>query len=58
MKPKKYICCFCKASYIGFGNNPYPANKSENARCCDMCNAKVVIPARFKIMFGGNNDSK
>lgn len=53
MKPRKYVCCFCKRTLIGFGNNPYPANKREGARCCDVCNAKVVIPARFEVMLGG-----
>ena len=58
-------CCFCgkplwnrhhielndemKAKY--FGNNPYPVNTDENARCCDDCNCDIVIPKRLEIMF-------
>lgn len=46
---EKPICCFCgKECENEFGNNPYPANKDEDARCCDDCNTTVVIPARLE----------
>lgn len=35
---EKHICCICGEEFEGFGNNPYPANKDENVRCCDVCN--------------------
>lgn len=40
-----HICSICRHKYSGFGNNAYPIN---NGRCCDVCNAEVVVPARIK----------
>jgi len=40
-------CCLCGQEFDGFGNNPWPLNNDENARCCDKCNAEKVIPARI-----------
>lgn len=41
-------CCLCGNSCENeFGNNPYPLNTDEEARCCDKCNAELVIPARI-----------
>jgi hypothetical protein len=37
-------CSICHEHYIGFGNNAWPVNKG---RCCDECNAHVVIPMRL-----------
>jgi hypothetical protein len=39
-------CCFCGADVGRYGNSPAPLQASP-ARCCDSCNLKVVIPARF-----------
>ena len=44
---EKHICCICGQEFNGFGNNPYPVNSDEDARCCDDCNDTVVIPARL-----------
>jgi len=52
---EKHICCICGEEFEGFGNNPYPVNKDENARCCDICNDTVVIPARIEAL---NEDKK
>lgn len=41
------ICCICGKAFVGWGNNPYPVNENEDARCCDECNSKYVIPARI-----------
>ena len=41
------ICCICGQEFTGYGNNPYPVNSDEDARCCDDCNDTVVIPARL-----------
>jgi len=38
------ICSICSAKYDGFGNNAQPVN---DGRCCDDCNATVVIPTRL-----------
>lgn len=40
-------CCFCK-DYCIFGNNIAPLRKPKHSsgRCCDVCNAYRVIPAR------------
>ena len=40
-------CCICGKEFVGWGNNPYPVNKDEDARCCDDCNSAFVIPARI-----------
>lgn len=42
-------CCFCGKVITGYGNDPQPLvdNYCEN-RCCDECNANVVIPERIK----------
>lgn len=42
-----FDCCICGAHCTGYGNNPYPVVKDENARCCDDCNLEAVIPARI-----------
>ena len=44
---KKFKCCICGKYINGYGNNPYPINKDENARCCDDCNINKVIPVRI-----------
>ena len=43
---KQLKCCICGKKFYGFGNNPIPVK--PNGRCCDDCNARVVIPARLK----------
>lgn len=45
---EKHICCICGQEFTGCGNNPYPVNSDEYARCCDICNDTVVIPARLE----------
>ena len=37
-------CSICGEEFKGFGNNAEPIN---NGRCCDECNADVII-ARLK----------
>ena len=37
-------CIICKEKYTGYGNNAMPV---ANGKCCDRCNATVVIPARI-----------
>ena len=45
---KKIIkCCICGKEINGYGNNPWPVDDNENARCCDDCNTTKVIPARI-----------
>lgn len=39
-------CCICGNNTVtGYGNNPAPVK--TKGRCCDYCNASVVIPARL-----------
>lgn len=38
-------CVICEKSFSGFGNNPEPVE--YGGRCCDDCNAGVVIPRRI-----------
>lgn len=42
-------CCLCGSTYVMYGNNPYPLCDKDDyeSRCCNMCNANKVIPARF-----------
>ena len=37
-------CSICGQPYTGHGNNAAPVNQG---RCCDCCNATVVIPVRI-----------
>lgn len=47
MAEQAFMCCFCGRAFKGWGNNPYPLNKDEKARCCDDCNDNLVVPARL-----------
>lgn len=38
-------CSICGKKYDGYGNNAQPVN---DGRCCDYCNAVVVIPRRMQ----------
>jgi hypothetical protein len=44
-KEQKFVCCICGEPSEGYGNNPSPYK--EKGRCCDSCNLKFVIPARY-----------
>ena len=47
-KKQNPICCICgKECENEFGNNPWPVNNDEDARCCDVCNDTVVVPERI-----------
>ena len=35
------ICCICGGKYTLGGNNPEPVMRSEEGRCCDMCNGTL-----------------
>lgn len=50
--PKEGRCSLCEAPYGNYGHNPEPVKKYEE-RCCDVCNATIVIPARLRIAQGG-----
>lgn len=57
MKNKKPICCFCgKECENIFGNNPYPASKNEEDRCCDFCNMTIVLPKRLEALWSKRKD--
>ena len=51
---KAFTCCICDETCWGWGNNAYPIRDihgeyfEDHDRCCDECNAKVVIPERLK----------
>lgn len=44
-------CCICGEEFTGWGNNPWPVDKREDARCCNACNEIYVIPARLEEMY-------
>lgn len=52
------VCCICGERFTGWGNNPWPVNTDEDARCCDVCNEEHVIPARLAQMFNSRKESK
>jgi hypothetical protein len=39
-------CSICGGTFTGYGNDPAPVVNDLGARCCDICNQSVVIPAR------------
>lgn len=42
-------CCICDAPLArNEFNNPWPWPADENAKCCDLCNNSVVVPARLR----------
>jgi hypothetical protein len=43
---KKNKCSICGQPYQGYGNNASPV--VYGGRCCDVCNAYRVIPARLR----------
>lgn len=51
---KELKCVFCGDLIVNdMGNNAEPVKKG---RCCDKCNADVIIPARLKEMKSKLND--
>lgn len=42
-------CCICGREIKGYGNNPYPLVKDEEARCCDDCDM-LVIAERIRLI--------
>ena len=46
-------CVFCNEPYGEYGNNPAPA--SDVGKCCDSCNATVVIRARLGLVLAGRS---
>lgn len=52
-EPEPFACSICKREIKGqYSNNARPVT---DGRCCDECNAKVVIPAR---MASGNPSAR
>ncbi len=47
----EHVCCICGRTFIGWGNDPWPVNKEDEATCCDDCNLTVVVPARWAEAF-------
>ena len=48
--PETNKCVLCGEEYEGYGNNAEPV---AEGRCCDKCDAEVVIPARIGGATGG-----
>jgi len=46
--PTFITCCFCKLPAGRHGNNPFPLDKTQGAKCCDQCNLYRVVPARIE----------
>lgn len=51
--PKNYTCCICHRAFDDHGHNPQPISRNPKDRCCDDCNRKVVLAARFQRHFAG-----
>lgn len=45
-----HICSICRQKYFGYGNHAEPIN---GGRCCDVCNATLVIPTRIVLIYKG-----
>ena len=41
----KKTCCICGKEFRGWGNDPYPVK--DEGDCCDECNYRYVLPARW-----------
>lgn len=54
----EFVCSLCAKKCTGWGNNPWPLDRTELDRCCDECNKELVIPARLRRMLGGNNNGE
>ena len=52
---EKFKCCICGKEVDGWGNNPWPVVDDKDARCCDDCHARYIMPARLAMM---SNDEK
>ena len=39
------LCSICGKPYEEYGNNAQPVN---DGKCCDVCNATIVIPRRIQ----------
>ena len=48
VKDGKKICSICQSEFTEWGNNAQPVN---DGRCCNDCNATVVIPARLRMFY-------
>ena len=46
------VCCICGKRFRGWGNNPWPVVKDEDAQCCDECDGKYVLAARLRQFYG------
>ena len=44
------VCCICKKTFSGYGNDPWPVEMDPDAVCCDACDMSVVLQARLKEM--------
>lgn len=53
----QHVCCLCGKTFNGYGNNPWPLNKEDGARCCDDCDEDVVM-ARIAMMARSENKNK
>jgi len=50
-------CCICGKEIKGWGNDPWPVVKDNDAECCDECNYEVVLPARIIGMTSNSNNN-
>lgn len=48
-------CVFCKQTIIGFGNNAEPV---KHGKCCDYCDAAIVIPTRIEVVLSSRQENK
>lgn len=49
-------CCICGCEFTGWGNNPWPVVKDEDAYCCNDCDAMYVLPARIAEMYANRKE--
>lgn len=57
MSDIQHKCSLCEEMFTGYGHNPQPLIDDINARCCDDCNANLVIVARLGNYFMNRGES-
>lgn len=56
MKNEVKKCCICGCKFTGWGNNPWPVVKDEDAYCCNDCDSMYVLPARIAEMYANRKE--
>jgi DNA-directed RNA polymerase subunit RPC12/RpoP len=53
---EEFICCLCGKTVREWPNDPWPVSMNVDAKCCDDCNMRIVVPVRMARMQMRLND--